>query len=253
MGILAGSIRGQANVGAPTLTVWWAMSGVLMEDAAMHARRALEIESKGPLNSLHLDDRSWHRSLSISGVILAGSALEAYANEAFLSPQNRQEGKPFTASELADIYQRWSLPKSNGGFERLGVLEKFDKALSTASTVSASGLGGTTLREECAKALDLRNGLVHFKTRPFPSDPTILDPHNPLEAMVMNCAFAERPYYPKRDPEIAGSPDSPPFPAHCFSYACVKWAITSHLALADQFASKLGVAAISAPNARTLI
>jgi hypothetical protein len=209
---------------------------ILMQDAAMNARRVLEIEAAGPYPPPPAE-LAWHRSCAVSGIVLAASALEAFANEVFLSPSHQSDGYPFSAEARAKIRAQWAPPKPAKGekavkaIERMQPLAKLDVALDCGGKPMFPHGHGTPYKES-SLALDLRNAFVHSKIRTTPTLDLAHDPHEPLERALAQCTFAAAPYYPKDEGVTV-------FPYHCYGHACVEWAITSHLTVMRHVAAEL--------------
>lgn len=233
-------------------TFWW----LQMSDAAMNARRVCEIEQENPSYPPATPSAlAWHRSCSVSAIILAAAALESYANDVFLSPFHQREDFPFDQAARAQLKSAWAKAQApyTKAIERMRPLEKINVALTLARQPPLHP--GHKLYQDCVLAVMLRDAFAHSKTRTRPAfdEPFDLahDDHKTIEKRLVTRPFGRSPYYMRT--AVAALPGvryvAPSlFPYGCYDHGCVEWAIKSHLAVMRHVEAALNLEVLGRPG-----
>lgn len=205
---------------------WIYLSGPLMQAAAAHSRTLAEIEATYTGRSeLPARDHVRHRSAALSGLVMAASALEAFANQPFLNvlatPTTVAAALPFDAANTKFIRDKW-----DAAYEKKPTIDKVQLALERALIPKFSNTD--PLIRAASTALELRNQLVHYKAKETTGTP--LPKHKALEDELQNFRFAPNPF-------ALASPTL--FPMKCLGHGCVAWAIESYMNLLEAFCRKM--------------
>jgi len=136
------------------------LSPHLMASAALFARNAKRVASP-PNPQIETMDECW--SYVLGGIMTACSATEALANEVFLRVVVGGGDFPVDPAVAATVKADWSK------IERFNTLKKLNHALKLAKLLPY--IPGTEPFESASLGFELRNMLVHYKTRDIDQPP----------------------------------------------------------------------------------
>ena len=203
----------------------------LRHKAVTFSQLAAEIEGAG--KERYLADYKKHSAFVLAAIIGAAAFLEACINE-FLGDAAEMPqilGDSLSAAEQKLLAAMWAhgVPRT----ARFSILEKGQIALALLGR-STFDLGQAPAQD--AKAvIDLRNALVHFEPENQPLGELLPEYQNEGTRFekLLRGKFSLNPHVETW---------AAFFPARCLSSGCTSWAVSSVVALADEFCRRVGTA-----------
>jgi hypothetical protein len=166
-----------------------------------------------------------HRAYAVNAVLSAVVFLEALVNETFQDAADGQASRiaPLDPRCVALMAEFWNA--SEAGSRYVGVLDKFQMALLFADRPRLDP--GAAPYQDAKLLIGIRNRLVHFR---------------PAWQSVGEETKEEAQVKGKFDPNalMAGTGNLW-FPDKCLGAGCARWSWTTSLALADEWAKRLGI------------
>lgn len=213
-----------ATATAPPITVAMRhyFSRFHLQAAHLFCEKAGEIERAHVGTSTFSSD---HNSYVLGSVLSSATFLESVINE-FLKDAS-DDYLPYIGgleqavrTRLKDV---WDLTEGAG--RGIQLLDKYNLALDRCG--AQLFVRGSNPYQDAALLVRLRNQLVHFK-------PDTVASHEASDFIRQ----LSRKFEPNRLMQGAGNPL---FPSHIMGHGCALWALESARALADEFASRVGI------------
>lgn len=213
-------IRATVNPAVPTVRSYfstqhlWAanhFAHLAAECERTHARRAPKVSIQ-------------HRVYVITAVSESVAFLEATVNEILQDAHDDHHGYvgPLGDAKIAALSAYWGSLNRGQSY----VLKKYTRTLTLC--------GGTPIAvsdpryQDAAALVDLRNALTHYR----PASVSVIDPH-PLDA-VLKGRFAPN--------ALLDSGNAATFyPEYALGAGCAEWSVVTATAIADHFATELGL------------
>lgn len=197
-----------------TAVSWGQFSGPHLWAAAHFAREAHRLEEEGLQLPRPEDNHNIVRWNVIGAVLTSVAAVEAYAGEVAVKPEERFPNQP-AATARAEVEKM---------LKGSSVIPKFRK-LAELADGSTSLAWMPTEEQALDDLIQLRNKLVHFTAEP----PWARNAHDMIEQRLSG--------------RFSGSrllPGARFFPDGFDSYACAKWCVETARAFVEAFASRYG-------------
>ena len=211
------------------ITVKSILSTSHIQSAAYFARRAAQLEATyaGTTWGQQFAEGPYaeHRAYVVGSVFSSVAFLEAAINELISDASNlRQNVEPALGTENTD----WLAALWDTGYaERARLLDKYQLVLRGSGRAMFDK--GSNPFQDAADVVKLRNELIHYKPEFLSADD---EKH---WSQRLGRKLTPNPLFP-------AGPGNPEFPDKLLGHGCAQWAVSSCLAFADQFYTRIGLA-----------